>query len=113
MTSSSRPAACSRRSASSASCSVIRRWRSLSLMGTTPFDSGTCSATLHGPSVDSSHAHGKRVNAGVLVFIQRELYTEPRSHDVGPTPSRHLNRERHPNMKVWIDQDLCTGDGLC
>lgn len=18
-----------------------------------------------------------------------------------------------PNMKVWIDQDLCTGDGLC
>jgi ferredoxin len=19
----------------------------------------------------------------------------------------------HPTMKVWIDQDLCTGDGLC
>ena len=22
-------------------------------------------------------------------------------------------RKGHPGMKVWIDQDLCTGDGLC
>jgi ferredoxin len=22
-------------------------------------------------------------------------------------------KERGPPMKVWIDQDLCTGDGLC
>jgi ferredoxin len=22
-------------------------------------------------------------------------------------------REAYPHMKVWIDQDLCTGDGLC
>ena len=25
---------------------------------------------------------------------------------LNPTPRRH-------DMKVWIDQDLCTGDGLC
>ena len=22
-------------------------------------------------------------------------------------------KEEAPDMKVWIDQDLCTGDGLC
>jgi ferredoxin len=26
---------------------------------------------------------------------------------------RSLSRERDDDMKVWIDQDLCTGDGLC
>jgi ferredoxin len=25
----------------------------------------------------------------------------------------HRVRERVTDMKVWIDQDLCTGDGLC
>lgn len=25
----------------------------------------------------------------------------------------HAHREEPPTMKVWIDQDLCTGDGLC
>mgnify|MGYP006275250257 CR=1 FL=1 len=35
------------------------------------------------------------------------------------TPSQHSSRvtatrnSKEQNMKVWIDQDLCTGDGLC
>ena len=29
------------------------------------------------------------------------------------TRGRSLSRERDDDMKVWIDQDLCTGDGLC
>ncbi len=35
---------------------------------------------------------------------------------MGPprTPDRAVaTEERHKLMKVWIDQDLCTGDGLC
>jgi ferredoxin len=28
-------------------------------------------------------------------------------------PSGGSTRERDRKMKVWIDQDLCTGDGLC
>ena len=27
--------------------------------------------------------------------------------------ARHLTQENDHKMKVWIDQDLCTGDGLC
>jgi ferredoxin len=33
-----------------------------------------------------------------------------------PSPGRDQHRvheERDDDMKVWIDQDLCTGDGLC
>ena len=31
-----------------------------------------------------------------------------------PTPVGRLTTEERDNdMKVWIDQDLCTGDGLC
>jgi ferredoxin len=26
---------------------------------------------------------------------------------------RHERRTEYDHMKVWIDQDLCTGDGLC
>jgi len=26
---------------------------------------------------------------------------------------RSYPRSKRANMKVWIDQDLCTGDGLC
>jgi ferredoxin len=29
------------------------------------------------------------------------------------TFARKPQEERQPAMKVWIDQDLCTGDGLC
>jgi ferredoxin len=28
-------------------------------------------------------------------------------------PLNTLNEETDVTMKVWIDQDLCTGDGLC
>src|SRR5215211_5833363 len=30
-----------------------------------------------------------------------------------PTRARTGHHEKGPGMKVWIDQDLCTGDGLC
>ena len=30
----------------------------------------------------------------------------------GGTSGSH-HKERDDDMKVWIDQDLCTGDGLC
>jgi ferredoxin len=28
-------------------------------------------------------------------------------------PSKRTRRKGDTDMKVWIDQDLCTGDGLC
>ena len=34
----------------------------------------------------------------------------PKPGNPGPEP---LNEETDVTMKVWIDQDLCTGDGLC
>lgn len=30
-----------------------------------------------------------------------------------PFAASRLHDEGIPHMKVWIDQDLCTGDGLC
>src|SRR5882724_9260954 len=36
----------------------------------------------------------------------------PRDTVRGPSTSPSSD-ERNPRMKVWIDQDLCTGDGLC
>jgi len=32
---------------------------------------------------------------------------------LGHRRSRECCDEGTPHMKVWIDQDLCTGDGLC
>ena len=38
----------------------------------------------------------------------------PRYGPGGPQASRTVTtQERDDDMKVWIDQDLCTGDGLC
>jgi ferredoxin len=31
----------------------------------------------------------------------------------GPVSSSRFERTRYTRLKVWIDQDLCTGDGLC
>jgi ferredoxin len=34
-------------------------------------------------------------------------------HGAHRTTPNHASRRRGHIMKVWIDQDLCTGDGLC
>ena len=42
------------------------------------------------------------------------LLTGPGLPQYGPLgPWGGHDEERDDNMKVWIDQDLCTGDGLC
>jgi ferredoxin len=42
------------------------------------------------------------------------VLTESGLPHYGPDdPSGGYNEERDDDMKVWIDQDLCTGDGLC
>jgi ferredoxin len=47
------------------------------------------------------------------VFIGRQHYT-PLHGCPTYTPAIFTPLERHRRtMKVWIDQDLCTGDGLC
>jgi ferredoxin len=44
------------------------------------------------------------------VFIRRAA-TLPIEGRCAPLP--HPTNEAKATMKVWIDQDLCTGDGLC
>ena len=50
----------------------------------------------------SLRAHGRDlVHVGAEAVVQYQDH--PRSH----------TRGEHITVKVWIDQDLCTGDGLC
>jgi ferredoxin len=67
----------------------------------------------HGRQVIASE--GRSVN-GKLGFPPCTLFGGPERAgarcDRSPSRTRH-GFEGNEQMKVWIDQDLCTGDGLC
>jgi len=44
------------------------------------------------------------------VAAKRTVSPAPPKQPIGPAVFQERNS---PTMKVWIDQDLCTGDGLC
>src|SRR5690349_4478686 len=56
------------------------------------------------PSGSDGMFHTSRVGPMTCLFPRRS----PCKVDGSSTAD-----ERHHTMKVWIDQDLCTGDGLC
>ena len=63
-----------------------------------------------GSSGSLSHVYGSST-----VPVGRSRRNERRSAMGGCTGGTLTLGERYPapRMKVWIDQDLCTGDGLC
>jgi ferredoxin len=55
-------------------------------------------------------AHG--VTSGQCFREPRRVKWQPQT-TLGAAPASAEQQGASPDMKVWIDQDLCTGDGLC
>ena len=48
-----------------------------------------------------------------MAQLDERLLAELRVAGTRVFSRRHFTRSKRAHMKVWIDQDLCTGDGLC
>ena len=59
-------------------------------------------------------AGGRRLRwRGLADHFDAAKFSSLRSARPMGRPSLAITEEKDNDMKVWIDQDLCTGDGLC